>query len=171
MEPDKKDVPISERITQRNLIKWLVWSQNMNVKKKTEIRKDPLSSEQRSYCMSKVKSKNTKIEVRVRSDLFKLGYRFNKHSNELPGKPDIVFPSKNVAIFVDGDFWHGRNFYKWCGKLTPFWKNKIANNIKRDRRNFRQLRSQGWKVLRVWEKKYLEDPEKELFKIIALINL
>ena len=71
---------------------------------------DNLTPTQRSYCMSRVKGKDTSIERLVRSELHKRGFRFRKHVKTLPGKPDIVFPKAKVAVFVDGDFWHGYDF-------------------------------------------------------------
>ena len=112
---------------------------------------DSLSPEQRSYCMSRVKGKDTSIEKIVRSELHKKGYRFRKHVKKLPGRPDIVFVKQKVLVFVDGDFWHGYRFPRWRGKLTPAWREKIGKTRKRDKRNFSKLRSAGYKVIRLWE--------------------
>jgi len=70
---------------------------------------------------------------------------------ELPGKPDIVFPRAKIAVFVDGDFWHGYRFPTWEHKLSQFWKDKIRKNRERDKRNFAKLRRMGWRVIRVWQ--------------------
>jgi DNA mismatch endonuclease (patch repair protein) len=112
---------------------------------------DPLTPEQRKRCMSKVKSKNTDIELVVRSELHRRGLRFRIHVKTLPGTPDIVFPKAKIAIFVDGDFWHGYRFPDWESKLPEFWRVKIANTRKRDQRNFRRLRRMGWSVIRIWQ--------------------
>jgi DNA mismatch endonuclease (patch repair protein) len=112
---------------------------------------DNLSKEQRSYCMSQVKGKDTSLERLTRSALHHRGYRFRKHMASLPGKPDIVFPKQRVAVFVDGDFWHGWRFPSWRRKLSPWWQKKIEATRKRDQRNIRQLRSKGWLVIRIWE--------------------
>lgn len=102
---------------------------------------DILTPEQRSYCMSKVRSKDTSPERAVRSALHRLGYRFRKHVKDLPGKPDIVFTRRKVAVFVDGDFWHGFGFESWGGKLSPKWRSKIERNMARD---------QGRDLRRAW---------------------
>jgi DNA mismatch endonuclease (patch repair protein) len=70
---------------------------------------------------------------------------------ELPGCPDFVFQRKRVAVFVDGDFWHGWHYPTWEHKLNPYWRNKIAGNRRRDQYNFRKLRRMGWEVIRLWE--------------------
>lgn len=133
-------------------------------------RKDVLTKKQRSYCMSRVRSKDTKVEVLMRSNLFKKGYRFRKHTKDLAGKPDIVFRSLKLAIFIDGDFWHGRNFANLQKQLSPFWKKKIEDNIKRDIKNFKSLRAMGWKVVRIWEKDYYKAPANELDKLVSTIE-
>ena len=78
---------------------------------------DKLTVQQRSYCMSRVKGKDTSLERVVRSALQKRGLRFRKHIARLPGKPDIIFPKEKIAVFVDGDFWHGYRFPQWKDKL------------------------------------------------------
>lgn len=111
---------------------------------------DNLTQEQRSYCMSRVRSKDTGLEMMVRSELHKNGLRFRKHVRELPGKPDVVFSSAKVAVFIDGDFWHGYQFRQWKASLSSFWREKISTNRKRDERNFAELRGLGWRVIRIW---------------------
>ncbi len=74
---------------------------------------DKLTPEQRSFSMSRIKGKDTGLELRVRSALHKRGLRFRKHVRELPGKPDVVFRKTRVVVFVDGDFWHGYRFRSW----------------------------------------------------------
>src|ERR1039458_2841086 len=112
---------------------------------------DNLTPAQRSYCMSQVKNADTGIEKVLRSELHRRGRRFRKHVPNMPGKPDIVFIRKKVAVFVDGDFWHGYRFPLWRHKLSVFWQKKIENNRDRDRRTFRKLRLRGWLVLRLWQ--------------------
>ena len=112
---------------------------------------DNLTREQRSYCMSRVKGEDTGLETRVRSELHKRGFRFRKHLKDLPGKPDIVFTKVRVAVFLDGDFWHGYEFPTWQHKVSDFWKTKISNTIKRDGRNDQRLREMGWTVIRLWQ--------------------
>lgn len=114
---------------------------------------DRLSHEQRSALMARVKTKGTKPELVVRSALHRLGYRYRLHRKDLPGKPDLVFPSRHKAIFVHGCFWHGHDCPR--GKLPQtneeFWKTKIDKNKARDERVIETLRSLGWEVLVVWE--------------------
>jgi DNA mismatch endonuclease (patch repair protein) len=116
-----------------------------------------LTAHQRSYCMSRVKNRNTDLEALVRSELFKRGWRFRKHVSSLPGTPDIVFVRQGVAVFVDGDFWHGYRFPRWEASLSEFWITKIQKNRKRDRRNFAKLRRLGWRVARVWQHEIKRD--------------
>ena len=80
--------------------------------------------------MSRIKGKDTGPEVRIRSALHRRGLRglrFRKHGKELPGRPDIIFSKARVAVFVDGDFWHGYRFSSWENKMSDYWKNKISN--------------------------------------------
>ncbi len=112
---------------------------------------DNLTRKQRSYCMSRVKSRDTDIERLVRSELHRRGQRFRKHAKDLPGKPDLVFRSAKVAVFIDGDFWHGYRFPTWAHKVSEFWQDKIEKNRTRDQRNFRKLRQAGWCVIRLWQ--------------------
>lgn len=112
---------------------------------------DTLTPEQRSYCMSRVKGKDTGIEKLVTAEIHRRGLRFKKHVSELPGRPDIVFHRARVAVFIDGDFWHGYRFPMWKDALPDFWKKKIGKNRERDRKNFRKLRNMGWRVIRLWQ--------------------
>jgi DNA mismatch endonuclease (patch repair protein) len=112
--------------------------------------------------MSRIKGKDTGMEVRVRSELHKRGLRFRKHVKGLPGKPDVVFSREKVAVFVDGDFWHGYRFPAWQDKLSPFWREKIAKTRQRDRRNFAGLRRQGWRVIRIWQHQLKKHPAQAI---------
>ena len=108
----------------------------------------------RSRTMRAVKSKDTKPEWTVRRLLHAAGYRYRLHVKELPGKPDLVFPSRRKVIFVHGCFWHGHHCTR--GDRAPktnaiYWATKIKRNKDRDRRHVAMLRRQGWKVLVVWE--------------------
>jgi DNA mismatch endonuclease (patch repair protein) len=121
------------------------------------------SSEKASRIASRIRSTNTKGEVLLRSVIWKLGFRFRKNVNDLPGKPDIVFPRERVAIFCDGDFWHGRNWEQKKEKIkqgsnAPYWLSKIEANIERDKRHNMRLRELNWSVLRFWESDILADP-------------
>ena len=121
------------------------------------IKVDNLSKEKRSKIMAGIKSKNTKIELKLRKELHKMGFRYKLHY-KIDGTPDIAFPLKKIAIFVDGDFWHG---YEWS-KLRPklknaFWKDKITKNMKRDKNVNKLLNDKGWKVIRFWEHQVNDD--------------
>ena len=134
---------------------------------------DNLTPEQRSYCMSRIKGKDTEIEVMVRSELHKRGFRFRKHVKELPGKPDVVFTKAKVVVFIDGDFWHGYRFSTWEHKVSDFWKMKISKNRERDAKNLRKLRNMGWKVIIVWqcELKNIKVRTQRLKKLISQIKI
>jgi len=124
---------------------------------------------QRSKLMKKIKSKDTKPEKKLRKKLWDLGYRYRKNYKELPGKPDIVFLKKKIAIFADGEFWHGYNWNSQKQKFNAnkdFWINKIEMNIKRDRKVNKKLEDNGWIVLRFWEREI----EKDLNKCIQRIE-
>ena len=112
---------------------------------------DPVT---RSVMMSRIRGKNTKPELTLRSLLHRQGFRFRLHGRELPGRPDIVFPRHKAVVFVHGCFWHR---HKGCkGATVPkshrkFWADKFARNMANDRKHVRRLRRRGWKVLVVWE--------------------
>jgi DNA mismatch endonuclease (patch repair protein) len=112
---------------------------------------DHLTPEQRSRAMKRVKLKNGSLEKLVQCELRAMGLRFRRHNRSLPGSPDIVFPQERVAVFVDGDFWHGWRLPTWEHKLSKFWRDKLRANRARDQRNFRRLRADGWKVIRIWQ--------------------
>lgn len=107
----------------------------------------------RSKMMARVKSKNTKPELAIRSALHRLGYRFRIHKKELPGCPDLVFPKYHAVVFVNGCFWHGHScsLFKWPKSRPDFWRKKITQNRKRDRSNSNKLLATGWRVCTVWE--------------------
>ncbi|MEM7582864.1 MAG: very short patch repair endonuclease [Acidobacteriota bacterium] len=118
---------------------------------------------------SRVKSKNrktdTKAELILRRALWARGLRYRVHGHDLPGKPDIVFLRQQLAVFVDGDFWHGRDWEELQVKLArranpDYWIRKIAYNRERDQVVTRELETQGWTVMRVWEGEILSDVER-----------
>lgn len=113
---------------------------------------DVLTEKQRSYCMSQIKGKDTKIELIFRKYIWSKGVLGYRIKNKVKGKPDLYFPKKRIAVFIDGCFWHK------CPKcfIKPksnrgFWKDKIRENTQRDRRTDKLLREQGIKVVRFWE--------------------
>jgi DNA mismatch endonuclease (patch repair protein) len=113
---------------------------------------DIFTKEKRSEVMSKIRGKNTKVELLVYKELRRRGIYFQKHYKRAVGSPDVALPRKKLAIFIDGDFWHGYKFAKRKDKLPKeYWVGKIEANIRRDRKNRALLRRAGWRVLRVWE--------------------
>lgn len=112
--------------------------------------------------MSRVKSKNTAPEIRVRRVAHAMGLRFRIHRRDLPGNPDIIFPKYRAAIFIHGCFWHR---HLGCKKATMpksnvrFWEEKFTHNIERDERNIQKLRELGWSVAIFWECE-VKDPEE-----------
>ncbi len=115
---------------------------------------DSISAEHRSWNMSRIKSRDTKPEMTLRSLLHRAGFRFRLHVKELPGRPDIVLPRYRTAIFVHGCFWHR---HEGCRNTTTpstraqFWQDKFDSNIDRDKRNVLYLEQLGWRVETVWE--------------------
>jgi DNA mismatch endonuclease (patch repair protein) len=112
---------------------------------------DIFTKEKRSEVMSRIRSSNTSPERMVFSAMRRYGVRFQRHCRGIPGTPDLARPSDKLAVFVDGDFWHGWKYAARRHKLAPFWQAKIERNMARDRRTFAALRRRGWRVLRVWE--------------------
>lgn len=115
---------------------------------------DVHTSEQRSRNMAAIRGKNTKPEMRVRSILHSLGYRYRLYRKDLPGKPDIVLPKFRTVVFVHGCFWHCHD----CkyGSVKPatragFWDKKRKENVERDKKANHALRELGWKVKVIWE--------------------
>ncbi|WP_368348911.1 very short patch repair endonuclease [Parabacteroides merdae] len=136
---------------------------------------DVHSKEIRSYNMSRIRGKNTKPEILIRKSLFSKGFRYNLHSKNLPGKPDIVLPKYKTVIFVHGCFWHGHEgcqYYVIPKTRTEFWLNKINTNIQNDMKNLISLKNMGWNVITIWEcetkkknniKVLIDQIEKELY--------
>ena len=120
---------------------------------------DIMSREKRSAVMSRIRGKDTGIERTIATALAARGLNPERHASDLPGRPDFVFRDHRLAVFVDGDFWHGWRFPAWEHKLTPRWRDKIAETRRRDRRNFARLRRSGWRVIRLWEHQIEADPD------------
>jgi DNA mismatch endonuclease (patch repair protein) len=136
---------------------------------------DIISEERRSWNMSRIKGKDTKPELVVRSILHKMGYRFRLHRKDLPGTPDIVLPKYKTVIFLHGCFWHRHKGCKYA--YTPksrvkFWKDKFAETVKRDKQHLKQLKENGWEVFIVWEceTKDMDKLKKIINKITQGIN-
>jgi len=115
---------------------------------------DIISEERRSWNMSRIRSKNTKPEMVVRSMLHRMGFRFRLHDRKLPGNPDIVLPKYKTLIFVHGCFWHRHSgcSYAYTPKSrVEFWESKFQKNVYNDQKNIRVLRELGWQVKVIWE--------------------
>ncbi|AFU19888.1 very short patch repair endonuclease [Actinobacillus suis] len=132
---------------------------------------DIFSPQKRSEIMSRVKSKNTKPEIIVRTFLFSMGFRYRKNDKRYAGVPDILLPKYKTAIFVHGCFWHGHTCAK--GGLptsrTEFWKDKIARNKERDAKNIRLLENSGFHVIIIWECELKNKALRE-DRLIRLVN-
>jgi DNA mismatch endonuclease (patch repair protein) len=131
-----------------------------------------------SETSSKVKQSNravdTKAELLLRRTVWTLGLRYRKNVSTLPGKPDLVFASARVAVFCDGDFWHGRDWIHLKDRLERranprYWVPKIEANRRRDALHRRALRRAGWTVLSVWETDILRHPDVAAAKIALLV--
>ncbi len=138
---------------------------------------DTISEERRSWNMSRIRSKNTKPELIVRSLLHRLGFRFRLHVKDLPGKPDIVLPKYKTVIFVHGCFWHRHNDCKNSvipKSRTKWWLEKLDGNVKRDKKALENLSVLGWKTIVIWEceleKETMEDTLKNLNSKITCQN-
>ena len=135
---------------------------------------DSVSSTRRSEIMSHIKSKDTSTELLVRRKLFSMGYRYRVNFKALPGKPDIVFTKKKIAIFIHGCYWHGHD----CGSRyahtsqsnKTYWGPKIERTRQRDQEHIRALENDGWTVVVMWEcelKLEFDQTMKRLLDIIA----
>lgn len=115
---------------------------------------DKLTPEHRSWNMSRIKGKDTRIEVIVRQYLFSKGYRFRKNDKRYPGKPDIILPKYKTAIFIHGCFWHRHPGCKNATipkTRTEFWNGKFEKNVENDKKKQEQLEQMGWNVIVIWE--------------------
>ncbi len=114
---------------------------------------DDMSPEQRRKNMQRIRSKDTLIEIKLRTALWKEGIRYRKNYKKLIGKPDIAITKYRIAVFCDSSFWHGRDFdtKKPVGTNHEYWDAKIRRNMSRDEEVNRQLRAEGWTVLRFWD--------------------
>lgn len=133
---------------------------------------DLLTSNQRSYCMSRIRGKNTKPEILVRKGLHARGFRFRLHNKKLPGSPDVVLPKYGVAIMVNGCFWHGHKGCRYANEPksnVDFWLAKIARNRHRDEVTVAHLEALGWHVITIWECE-LRGVDKSARRIDELVN-
>ncbi|MEO5670210.1 MAG: very short patch repair endonuclease [Ramlibacter sp.] len=133
---------------------------------------DNMTVAQRSSAMSRVRGTGTKPEMLVRKALHRLGYRYKLHDRQLPGVPDLVFPSRKKIIFVHGCFWHQHG----CKKAMPpasridFWLPKLAANRARDKAVARQLRRAGWTVRTVWECELQQNRDRAIAGLVDFLE-
>lgn len=132
---------------------------------------DVLSTEQRSRCMSNIRSADTQPEILVRRCLWNAGMRYRIHVRDLPGRPDIVFSKAKIVVFIDGCFWHRcEQHYHAPRKNSKWWHDKIAANVARDRKIDERLLELGWGVLRFWEHDVRESPESVAELIVLRVR-
>lgn len=138
-------------------------------------RRDPAVT---SRTMAAVKNKDSRAELALRRELHARGLRYRLHGRDVTGCPDLVVRSRRVAVFVDGDFWHG-NAHRLRGldrleDLFPtnreFWKAKIARNVERDRKVTAALKASGWRVVRLWESDVLQSPTEAADRVEAALQ-
>ncbi len=126
---------------------------------------DRLTKQQRSKCMSHIRSKDTSIEVLLRRALWHKGYRYRKHYKLLPGKPDIVLTKHRIVVFCDSEFWHGKEWGTLKarllkGKNAEYWIKKIERNMNRDAEINQKLFQMDWTVIRFWGEEIRKDTDK-----------
>lgn len=131
------------------------------------------TSEQRSKIMSRIRSKDTKPEIKLRKLLWSIGIRYRLNVKKLPGSPDILINKHKLAIFVDGEFWHGYNWEQKKDSIKSnrdYWIPKIEKNIARDTSNNSELEYRGYTVLRFWESDINKNPGSCLNQILEEID-
>lgn len=139
-------------------------------------RRDPAIT---SHIMSRVRSRDTRPELALRRAVHARGGRYRVHATDIPGRPDLLVRSRKVAVFVDGDLWHG-NPAEWRRRRrdslaamfptnTEWWVSKIERNVARDRDVDQQLRELGWRVLRLWASDVLADPDHAADQVMTLL--
>jgi DNA mismatch endonuclease (patch repair protein) len=133
------------------------------------------SSDASSRAMQANRARDTLPELQLRQALSRLGLRYRLHSSGLPGRPDIVFPRARLAVFCDGDFWHGRRWRALRRALkrranAAYWIAKIGTNRQRDTRSRRALRRLGWHVVSLWETDIRRDPEHAALVVMAAVD-
>ena len=133
------------------------------------------ASKKASRTKKRVGRSDTKAEVLLRKELWHRGYRYRKNYGDLPGKPDLAFIGQKVAVFVDGDFWHGRNWEVQRRQIaqrhnSEYWIQKIEYNRTRDKKVKEQLSELGWKVLRLWETDIIQNPEASAERVMKALD-
>lgn len=134
---------------------------------------DSLTPEKRSWNMSRIRGKDTSIEVKVRKYLFSKGYRFRKNDKRYPGKPDIVLPKYKTVVFINGCFWH---MHQGCkqGRLpksnVEYWKNKLEKNVSNDKVHIQQIEQMGWTPIVLWECELKNDFDGVMERLIKQLH-
>ena len=134
---------------------------------------DCFSKQKRREVMSKIKSKDTQIEIKVRHWLYHRGIRYRKNCNTIVGKPDIAIQKYKIAIFAHGCFWHGHDnckYYRLPKSNLEYWKEKLEKNKKRDKTNTEKLEQMGWNVFVVWECQVKSDFEATMMGLLKEID-
>ena len=131
---------------------------------------DIFTPEKRSWVMSRIRGTNTKIDLEMKEMLNIMRYKYEMYP-KMFGNPDFILPRKRIAIFCDGDFWHGYRYREKKKLGKKFWRDKIERNMRRDIRVSRKLRREGWSVLRFWEHDIEKDPEKCVRRIKSKYRL
>lgn len=133
---------------------------------------DNLTPSQRKKNMQNIKSKDTKPELLFRKALWRYNIRYRIHVKDVIGKPDICIKSKKIAIFIDSEFWHGKQFLE--GKIPQsnqeYWIPKLKRNIERDKKVNIALEQAGWKVFRFWEKEIYKNADQLVSKVVTYLN-
>lgn len=134
---------------------------------------DKLTPQQRHRCMKANKPKGTKPELMLSHELWRRGYRYRRNMKNVAGSPDICFKRLKLAVFVDGEFWHGRNWESASLRIKSnreYWIPKIERNMERDKEVDRRLNDQGWQVLRFWESDVKNNLSGCADKVIEILN-
>lgn len=129
-----------------------------------------MSPEKRSTVMARIKGRGTVPELTIAAAFAARHLEWEGHARDLPGRPDFVFRDEKVAVFVDGDFWHGWRFPQWRDKLSEKWEAKIDGNRRRDARNYARLRRAGWRVVRIWEHQVAGDIDACVTRVERLLE-
>lgn len=130
---------------------------------------DIFTPEKRSWVMSRIRGTNTKIDLKMKKILADTGYKWEMYP-KMYGNPDFVLRRKQITIYCDGDFWHGYKYHEKKKLAKKFWRDKIENNMRRDKRYTRKLRREGWSVLRIWEHDIQKNPEKCKRRIVSKLK-
>lgn len=131
---------------------------------------DRLTVAQRSALMARIKGTHTKPERMVFAWLRKCGIHFQRHYRRAPGSPDAARPKDKKALFIEGDFWHGWGYRARKDRMPEFWRNKIERNMRRDRKNHRALRRDGWELLRIWEHDLKGSFDGTLLRVVGFLD-